>query len=454
MAFNLQRLVPSFLRPSNASLSNPDREILEALIGMSNTASGVTVTPIKAMAVSTVYACVNRIAGTVASLPLKLYRRGATGSVEEATDHPLYRLMHSRPNDEMTSVTFRRTMQANKSLRNVSYAFIVRNGLGEVTDLTPIAPQDITLERATSNSPLVYRVRGTIVQASQILHLKGLSMDGVVPMDLVGTAREAIALAIVLQDNAARFFSNSSRPGAVLEHPGKLSPEAAKRLRESFEKNYKGSENAYKVALLEEGLKLASNRAHNTDSQFEESRKRQALEITQFFGLPPHKVGILDNATFSNIEEQNLEYVVDTIGLEVAEWEQTLNNQLLNPEEQKTLFFAFKMEGLLRGAIATRYAAYAIGRNWGWLSPNDIRRMENLNPIKGGDAYDIPPNSATNITDGQQAPSDPKQKQNDKKDEAKNEFPAAPFHYHAPPEAPKNFKLVREQDGSVKVTSI
>lgn len=392
----LQSLVPRFLRPRNSSLSNPDRWLVEAILGSLSTAAGVTVTPLAAMGVSTVYACVNRIAGTVSSIPLKLYKKDGAGGRMEATEHPLYTILHDSPTPEMTSATFRRTMQANLSLRNAAYARILRNGFGEIAELIPIPPSELQLERAVPNAPLVYKVRGAVVPATGILHLKGISLDGVCPLDLVTTARETIGLAIVLQDNAAKFFSNGSRPSVVLEHPGILKKEAAKRLRESFEAHYKGSENAYKVAILEEGMKLVAQRMTATDSQMEESRKRQAQEIAQFFGVPPHKVGILDNATFGNIEEQNIEYVVDCITGILAEWEQTMNMKLLTPEERRDGYFvAFMLEGLLRGAIATRYAAYSVARNWGWLSVNEIRRLENLNPIPGGDAYNTPPNSAT-----------------------------------------------------------
>lgn len=401
MSFTLKSLVPTPLQrfmPWNSGLANPDRWLVEALFGHIMSAAGVKVTPLKAMAVSTVYACVNRISGTVSTIPLKLCQKLPDGNRRDATEHYLYGLMHDSPiPGEMTSVRFRRTMQANKSLRNIAHALIVRNGLGEIAELVPIPAHDISMEKPDVNSShVVYRVRGEIIEPSRLFTLVGMTFDGVVPLDMVGTSREAVGLAIALQDNAAKFFANGSRPGAVLEHPGKLGKASMDRLRESFEKNYKGTDKAYGVAILEEGLKLVSQRQTGGESQMDESRARQALEICQFFGVPPHKVGILDNATFSNIEEQNIEYVVDCITAELVEWEQTMNMKLLTEEERKDgYYFTFVVDGLTRGSITTRYAAYSVARNWGWLSRNDIRKLENMSPIPGGDAYDTPPNSAT-----------------------------------------------------------
>ena len=362
----------------------PDQWLIDAIYGGLSTASGVAVTPMKALGVSTVYACVNRVSQSVATIPLKLYRSMPNGGRVEATDHPLFSLLHDSPNPEMTSGDFRRAVQAHLSLRNNGYAMIVRNGLGRVAELWPIDPKDIQIRRNEITHAIEYLIMGKQVDTSKILHIRGLSVNGLLGLDAVSTARDAIGLAIALQDNASKFFANGSRPGSILEHPGVLGDEAAGRLRESFERLYKGSENAYKVAVLEEGLKFVSNRTDNKDSQFLESKKQQALEICQVFGIPPHKVGILDHATFSNIEHQNMEYVQDTLLSACSAWEQTLNMKLLTPEERQTLSFGFVLEGLLRGDVKTRFEGYAIARNWGWLNVDEIRALENLNPLPEG----------------------------------------------------------------------
>lgn len=378
----LNRINP--FRNGTATLANPDQWLVDAILGGMSSAAGVTVTPLKALGVSTVFACVNRVSQSVATIPLKLYRSLPGGGRVEATEHPLFSLLHDSPNPEMTSGDFRRAVQSHLSLRNNGYALIVRNGLGQVSELWPIDYADIQLRRNVTTQSLEYLVQGKPVSADRILHLRSMTVNGLVGLDTVSTARDTIALAIALQDNASKFFANGSRPGSILEHPGVLGDEAAKRLRESFERLYKGSENAYKVAVLEEGLKFVSNRTDNKDSQFLESKKQQALDICQLFGLPPHKVGILDNATFSNIEHQNIEYVQDTLLSACAVWEQTLNMKLLNEVERRTFSFGFVLDGLLRGDIKTRYEAYAIARNWGWLSADEIRGYENMNPLPDG----------------------------------------------------------------------
>jgi len=360
-------------------LQSPEKWLIEALLGNLKTSAGVNVTPLKAMGVSTVYACVNRISGTVASLPLKLYRRDGKSKVV-AMDHPMYSLLHDSPNPDMTSFDFRQAMQGNLSLRKNAVAIIVRNGLGEISELIPVDPADLEIRRG-SEKRIEYWIENKLYDSSRVLHLKGFSMNGVVGMDLIYSVREVIGLAIALQDNAARFFGNSSRPGAILEHPRQLSKEAAERLRDSFERIYKGNNNAHKTAVLEEGLKYVAQRQSNVDSQFIESRKHQDIAITQVFGVPPHKVGILDKATFSNIEEQNIEYVTDTVLPQLRIWEQVLNQKLLSNKERKSFFFEFSVDGLLRGDFLKRMQGYAIGRQWGWLNADEIREKENMNPL-------------------------------------------------------------------------
>lgn len=372
----------------NSTLKDPAEWLAEALLGGSRTASGVQVTSLKAMGVPTVFACVNRIAGTVASIPLNLYRRLPHGK-ELAVNHPLHYLMHDSPNSEMTSVDLRHTMQSTLSLRNNACALLVRDGMGDLVEVKPIEPCDITWERDESKQ-LIYRVEGNVVPSSRILHLHGLSQNGVCGLDTVGTAREVIALAIALQDNAARFFGNGSRPGVILEHPNTLTDGVAKRIRESFESIYRGNQNAYRTAVLEEGMKVARSRSENKDSQFLESRRYQDNQICQVFGVPPHKVAILDRATFSNIEQQNIEYVQDTILPQLRIWEQNLNRKLLTPEQRRLYFFEFNVDGLLRGDTKTRYESYNLAITSGWMNRNEVREKENMNRVEGLDEFLTP----------------------------------------------------------------
>jgi HK97 family phage portal protein len=378
-------LNPFAWRARNATLT--DKEFWDEIFGLLKTASGITITPQKAMGVATVYACVNAISRTFSTLPLKLYRSLPGGGRTEAREHPLYSILHDAPNEEMTSADFRRAVQANATLRQAGYALIVRNGMGEIAELRPIENKDIRPERSTSTNRLGYMLREDGTErwkdASQILHIRGLTFNGITAVDTMVTARECIGLAIALQDNAARFFGNGSRPGAILSHPKSLTDPARVRLKESFEAASKAGK-AWSMMLLEEGLTFAAMRSDNDKSQMHESRVQQAKEIAQVFGIPPHKVGILENATFSNIEEQAIEYVGDCILPWAHTWEQTLNQKLLTPEERRVYSFGFVLEGLLRGDIASRYAAYAVGRQWGWLNVDEIRERENMNPLPDG----------------------------------------------------------------------
>jgi len=380
------------LNPFAATLRDPTDEMWRALLGKLASSAGVTVTPLSACGVATVYACVNRHAGSIASVPLEVMRRTAD-TVTKATDLPLYDLLHNEPNDEMSSVDFRRTLQSQLTLRNAAYAAIVRDGFGQPVELHPIDNKDIYPDRNAARQ-LVYVLDGKTVAKENILHLRrGPMCNGIVAPDLMSVVRDVIGLAIVLQDNAAKFFANGSRPGAVLETPNALSDRAFKRVKESFEKVHRGTDKAYAIAILEEGLKYVAQRTDNTDSQFVESRKQQDIAICQALDMQPHKVGLLDRATFSNIEQQSIEYVMDGVLPNALIWESTLNRMLLTPEQRRAGYYVkFNLAGLLRGDLKSRYEAYALGRMWGWLSANDVRVLEELNPISGGDDYLYPAN--------------------------------------------------------------
>lgn len=372
-----------------STLSNPSDELLQALLAGLSTAAGVTVTPVTALGVSTVFACINRIAGSLSSVPLELYISDGKNT-KKAINHPVYRLVHDQPNEDMSSVDLRWCLQPQLSLRNNSYCVIVRNGLNEIVKLLPVGASDQVMLRRTNGS-LFYDINGVAFRSDQVLHLRCRSTNGIQGDDTLRAVRDVIALAMVLQENAAKFFGNGSRPGAILESPNQLSDKAAKRLKESFEKIHKGD--PYQVAVLEEGLKYVVQRTDNTDSQMVESRKQQDIAICQAFGVPPHKVGLLDKATFSNIEQQSIEYVTDTLLPICTTWEAALKMKLLTPQEQKTMYFKFNLAGLLRGDMVSRFNAYSVARNGGWMSANDVLELEERNPLEeGGDDYWRPAN--------------------------------------------------------------
>lgn len=375
----------------SATLANPNDELIRAILG-SASAAGVQVSPLAALGVPTVYACVNAVSRSMASIPLKLYRRLPGGGKEVASDLPLYSLLHDAPNVEMTSVDFRRAIQANASLRQNGYALIVRNGLGDVVELQPIANVDICPKREdTPAKTLYYEIKGQRVEARQVLHIKGLTFNGVAGIDSVGTAREAIGLAIALQDHGSKFFKNAVTPPNAIELPTLTAAQIADFKKAFLESN--SGENKHRTVFLANGAKFGSvPQADNEKSQFIEAKVYQDKCIAQIFGVPQIKAGITDAAHFNNVEQENQNYVTDTLMSWAAQWEQSLNQKLLTPAQRRDYFFAFVFEGLLRGDIKTRYEAYQIGIQNGVISRNECRERENLNPVPGGDRMIIPMN--------------------------------------------------------------
>jgi len=359
--------------------------------------TGVSVTETTALSVVTVYACVRILSETLASLPLLLYKRLGRGK-QRAVEHPLYQILHDVPNPEMNSFTFRETLMAHLVTWGNAYAEIEWDNYTKVKALWPLRPDRMQVWR--ENGEIVYKYllpnsAGIAVLPSyRIWHIPGLGFDGLIGYSPITLAREAIGLSLATEEFGARFFSNGAAPGGVLEHPAKLSKEAQENLRKSWNEMHSGLSNQHRVAILEEGMKWSKVGMPLNDAQFLETRKFQRNEIASFFHIPPHMIGDLERATFSNIEEQALEFVVYTMRPWLVRWEQSINQKLLTPDERAEYFAEFLVDGLLRGNIQARYQAYATGRQWGWLSANDIRELENQNPLPGeeGDIYLNPMN--------------------------------------------------------------
>ena len=386
----------------------PDIEsmwIHSMLMGAESSA-GIHVNSRVALGVATAFACVAVKANVVSSLPLNIYRRSANGDKTLAKDHPLYFLLHDAPNEEMTSADWRVALQANLDLHQNAYAVIIRNGFGDIVELTLATPDQITPRRLGPNDVLRYEYKGKFLDLSQVVHLKGLTFNGINAASLTSTARDAIGLAAALDKNAGYFFKNGSFPGGFIELPTELkTPEAVKGFLAKWRVQTGGS-NAWGTKVLDGGAKYAQGRSPNRESQFDESRDRQAKEVARYFGVPGHKVGIVNNQPRANVEEENRSFAIDTIAPICTRWEQALNQKLLQPEERSEYFIEFNLNGLLRGSFKDRNAGYALGRQWGWLSVNDIRRLENLNSIgPEGDIYLQPMNMA-NAGDTQPAEDD------------------------------------------------
>ena len=363
------------------------------------TTSGKRVNEMSAMQMTAVYSCVRILAEAVAGLPLHLYRYADSGSKEKAIEHPLYRLLHDEPNPEMTSFIFRETLMTHLLLWGNAYAQIVRNGKGEVLGLYPLMPNKMSVDRDTDGK-LWYTytrstdeaptMKGSTVKLHpyDVLHIPGLGFDGLVGYSPIAMAKNAIGMGIACEEYGARFFANGAAPGGVLEHPGTVKD--PQKIRDSWNSVYRGTGNAHKVAVLEEGMKYTPIGISPEQAQFLETRKFQINEIARIFRVPPHMVGDLEKSSFSNIEQQSLEFVKYTLEPWVIRWEQSIMRALLTEDEKKTYFAKFNLEGLLRGDYQSRMNGYAIARQNGWMSANDIRRLENLDQIPkedGGDLY-------------------------------------------------------------------
>lgn len=366
---------------------------------MGGSSAGKNVNERSAMQMTAVYSCVRILAEAVAGLPLHLYRYKEDGGKEKALDFNLYHLLHDEPNKEMSSFIFRETLMTHLLLWGNAYAQIIRNGKGEVVALYPLMPNKMKVDR-DENGELYYTytrsteeaptMKGSTVYLTprDVLHIPGLGFDGLVGYSPIAMAKNAIGLAIATEEYGAKFFANGAAPSGVLEHPGTIKDPA--RLRENWNSTFGGSANSGKVAVLEEGMKYTPISISPEQAQFLETRRFQIDEIARIFRVPPHMVGDLEKSSFSNIEQQSLEFVKYTLDPWVVRWEQSLARSLLTEDQKKVYFFKFNLEGLLRGDYASRMSGYATARQNGWMSANDIRELENLDKIpaeEGGDLY-------------------------------------------------------------------
>lgn len=299
----------------------------------------------------------------------------------------------------MSSFVFRETLMTHLLLWGNAYAQIIRNGKGEVVALYPLMPNKMTVSRDETGQ-LYYTYQKSqeelpkdntytvTLHPSDVLHIPGLGFDGLVGYSPIAMAKNAIGLAIATEEYGSKFFANGAAPSGVLEHPGTIKD--PQRVRESWMSQFGGSANSNKIAVLEEGLKYTPISISPEQAQFLETRKFQINEIARIFRVPPHMVGDLEKSSFSNIEQQSLEFVKYTLDPWVVRWEQSIQRTLLTPEEKKTYFVKFNVEGLLRGDYQSRMSGYATARQNGWMSANDIRELENLDRIpaeEGGDLY-------------------------------------------------------------------
>lgn len=357
---------------------------------MGTSVSGKVVNERSAMQTTAVFACVRIIAETVASLPLHTYRYQGEGK-EKIYTHPLYKVLHDEPNPEMTSFTLRETMLTHLLLWGNAYCQIIRNGKGEVKYLYPLLPDKITVDRESKgNLYYSYRKESTThyLGPDDILHIPGLGFDGVIGYSPVALAKNAIGLNIAAEEYGGRFFANNATPSGILSTQGTIKDPT--KVRDAWQSAYGGVNNSNKVAVLEDGLQYQAISMPNSDAQFLETRKFQIEEICRIFQVPPHMVADLSKSSFSNIENQSISFVVHTIRPWLVRIEQAMNKKLFLEKEKGHCFVSFNASALMRGDYKSRMDGYAIGIQNGFFSVNDVRRMENMDPISeedGGDLY-------------------------------------------------------------------
>lgn len=343
-----------------------------------------------AMKYSAVNACVRVLSETFASAPMMLYKKTADGR-EPVTDLSIYDVFHHSPNEEMSPFNFDETRMMNMCVSGNSVCEKLVNKAGEIIGLYPYPHWMVNITRDNAGK-LIYEIRGknetrTLTRA-QVLHVPNMSFDGVVGLSPISYAAETIKLGLSYEQYGVNFYKNAATPSGVFQHPTKLSEPAFDRLKKDLAKNYTGLKNSGTPMILEEGMQWQQVTINPIDAQLLESKYFQIEDICRIYRVPQHLVNKLDRSTFSNIEHLSLEFVMYTMLPIYKREEGSVNAQCLTLEQKKKgYYFERKIDGLLRGDAASRAQSYAQGRQWGWLSVNDIRKLENMSPIPNGDRY-------------------------------------------------------------------
>lgn len=378
------------------TLANPSPELL-ALLGAAPTAAGVGVTAETAMRCPTVYASVKVIAESVAQLPLHLYRRTDAAGKERAEDHPLFELLHDQANDWTSAFDFRLTMQTALCLHGNAYAFVNRTG-DKIVELIPISPNAVAVEVDAVTLEPSYRVTagdGTqrVYDRSEIFHLKTLGTSAHIGLSPIAQAKEAIGLALAMEEHGARLFGSGARPSGIFKYAKTLGPEALKRLRDSFTATHAGGSNSGKTLILEDGMEFQTVQFNSVDLQFLEMRRHQVAEIARVFRIPLHLLQDLERTTHANAESMGRQFLALTLLPWLKMWEGAIRRSLLTPKERRDHYAEFLTDDLARADLAARFDAYAKAVTNGLLSPNEVRAAENRPPYRGGDQFRLPLNT-------------------------------------------------------------
>lgn len=379
-------------------------DLLRAMMGGLTTASGVEVTKSAAERLAAVASCVRVLSDDVAALPLILMQEdGAARS--EAKTNPLYLVLKLRPNPIATAFEFRQQMMRDKLLTGNAYAYAIRNWSGDVVELWRMLPETVSVEQDSQTLALRYRYtrpNGNVVVLSQsdVLHLRGPSHDGITGLSPIALYRETIGDGIAMREHGSRVFGNGAFPGGALELEGRIDEATRRALREDFAAIHRGS-GAHRTAILPAGIRYKPLMISMQDAQYLETRKFNRTEIAGIFGVPPHKIGDLDKATFSNISQQGQEYLNGSLLPHLVGLEQAIHRDLIKKPD---LYCRHNVDALLRGDAKSRNEALKIQRDAGVISANEWRALEDLNPRTdpAGDMYIIPANMRPD--DGSQMP--------------------------------------------------
>jgi HK97 family phage portal protein len=384
---------------------------LVTLFGGHGSDAGVVVTESIALQSAGVWSAVRVISETVASLPLILYEHGPNGARKRASHHPLYEILLHQPCGEISALVWTETLMHHVLLYGNAFAEIERDSAGNVLELKILRPDWMTVVRNPFSEMLNYeymqpQVGRRVLQSRDVFHIKGLGFDGMLGYSVIKMARESIGLTMASERFGAKFFGAGARPSGALTHPGRLSDDARGRLRQDFERLHQGVNNAHRVAVLEEGMTWSALGIPPEDAQFLQTRQFQLAEIARWFNIPLSKLRDSSSQSYSTMEMENMVFLTETLRPWLIRIEQEVRAKLLNTYEQSCYYAEHQIEDLLRADQSARYAAYAVGRNWGWLSVNEIRAKENLEPIEGGDVYMQPLNmQPINAPTGPSAPS-------------------------------------------------
>lgn len=374
--------------------------MLYAALGGYASNTGVPVTPFTALQAAAVYACVRSISQDIALLRPFVRRRLPGGGSRIDPLHPLNKLFR-RPNRWQTWFEYQSYAVSSLCLRGNAYTVVERNGAGDPIELVPIAPDRVTI-MLTEEGELWYRVNsrrigyGILIPPDDMIHLKNVSMDGYVGVSPIAVAQDVIGLALATQQHGGILFRQGGQVSGVIKFPHTLSKEASDRIANSWRETHAGVQNAHKVAVLEEGGSFEKIAMTNEDSQFLETRRFQVVDICRLYGVPPHRLGELDKATLNNIEQQNQQYVDSALKPTAQSIKELFDHHLLFEDERAIVETGFDFDDMTRGDLKTRYEAYQIGTLNGWLSRNEVRARENMNPIEDGhgDEYRVPLNTA------------------------------------------------------------